>query len=129
MKLSHARGHRKKLVNILKLSFHEELSDFIWAVAFKSLSHSLCEQQRCRSDCNKGDLGYNPGESYLFTNGMTGFDIVTQTNVNSPLHLLKNPDYTRFIQKVPGLDGYLNKLTSFHPDISYTHFPSQFYFI
>ena len=34
--------------------------------------------------------------------------------------------YTRFIQKVPGLSGYLKKLTSFHPDISYGHFSSQF---
>ena len=33
---------------------------------------------------------------------------------------------TRFIQKVPGLGGYLQKLISFHPDISYTHFSSQF---
>ena len=33
---------------------------------------------------------------------------------------------TRFIQKVPGLGGYLIKLTSFHFDISYTHFSSQF---
>ena len=36
MKLSHVRGHPKKLVNILKLPFHEELSDFIRAVAFKA---------------------------------------------------------------------------------------------
>ena len=34
--------------------------------------------------------------------------------------------FTRFIQKVPGLGGYLNKLTSFHPDISYSHFSSKF---
>ena len=34
MKLSHVRGHPKTLVNILK--FHEELSDFIRAVAFKA---------------------------------------------------------------------------------------------
>ena len=33
---------------------------------------------------------------------------------------------TRIIQKVPGLGGYLKKLTSFHFDISYTHFSSQF---
>ena len=34
--------------------------------------------------------------------------------------------YTRFIQKVPGLSGYLKKLKSFHPDISFAHFTSQF---
>ena len=34
--------------------------------------------------------------------------------------------YTRFIQKVPRLGGYLKKLTSFHPDISYAHFSSQY---
>ena len=33
---------------------------------------------------------------------------------------------TRFIQKVPGLGGYLKELTSFHSDISPTHFSSQF---
>ena len=33
---------------------------------------------------------------------------------------------TRFIQKVPGLGGYLKELTSFHSDISQAHFSSQF---
>ena len=35
-------------------------------------------------------------------------------------------EITRFIQKVPGLGGYLKELTSFHPDISQAHFSSQF---
>ena len=42
----------------------------------------------------KETICYNPGESYLFTNGMTSFDIVTQKTVNSALHSLKKSDYT-----------------------------------
>ena len=65
------------------------------------------------NDCNYNDSDRVRSYKHKFCNRVISFILAVYLSIYPS---------TRFIQKVPGLGGYLKKLTSFHPDISYYTF-------